>query len=88
MATLNDEKISHASSVEDEAQIKSSDLKLDENGLPLVPQPSDHEDDPLVYHPNNLAASDPTNTLHAELAYMVQILRPIPPLSPSLRRTM
>lgn len=24
------------------------DLKLDERGLPLVPQPSDHKDDPLV----------------------------------------
>lgn len=24
------------------------DLKLDEHGLPLVPQPSDHKDDPLV----------------------------------------
>lgn len=23
-------------------------LKLDERGLPLVPQPSDHKDDPLV----------------------------------------
>lgn len=23
-------------------------LKLDRNGLPLVPQPSDHPDDPLV----------------------------------------
>lgn len=25
-----------------------SDLKLDKHGLPLVPQPSDHKDDPLV----------------------------------------
>ena len=25
-----------------------SSLKLDANGLPLVPQPSDHKDDPLV----------------------------------------
>lgn len=25
-----------------------SDLKLDAHGLPLVPQPSDHKDDPLV----------------------------------------
>lgn len=25
-----------------------SDLKLDKQGLPLVPQPSDHKDDPLV----------------------------------------
>jgi hypothetical protein len=25
-----------------------SDLKLDASGLPLVPQPSDHKDDPLV----------------------------------------
>lgn len=23
-------------------------LKLDKHGIPLVPQPSDHEDDPLV----------------------------------------
>ena len=27
---------------------KFSGLKLDRNGLPLVPQPSDHADDPLV----------------------------------------
>jgi hypothetical protein len=26
-------------------------LKLDENGLPLVPQPSDRKDDPLVRVP-------------------------------------
>ena len=25
-----------------------ADLKLDAQGLPLVPQPSDHKDDPLV----------------------------------------
>ena len=26
-------------------------LKLDKHGLPMVPQPSDHEDDPLVSIP-------------------------------------
>lgn len=25
-----------------------ADVKLDKHGLPLVPQPSDHKDDPLV----------------------------------------
>jgi hypothetical protein len=55
MATLNDEKdiqtLHVESSSEDEAQTKGvrPELKLDENGLPLVPQPSDHPDDPLVY---------------------------------------
>jgi hypothetical protein len=49
MSALNDEKISHAESAEEDVQIKNSDLKLDEYGLPLVPQPSDHQDDPLVY---------------------------------------
>ena len=29
-------------------------LKLDKHGLPLVPQPSDHKDDPLVYSSNAL----------------------------------
>ena len=92
MATLNDEKdfrTSHIESAEDDTPTKNvlPDLKLDENGLPLVPQPSDHKDDPLVYHPNiHYPPSDMTNTLRAELASMVQILRPIPPLSPGLRR--
>lgn len=27
---------------------KTRPLKLDKNGLPMVPQPSDHKDDPLV----------------------------------------
>lgn len=31
-----------------EMKVPMSDLKLDSNGLPLVPQPSDHKDDPLV----------------------------------------
>lgn len=31
-----------------EMKVPISDLKLDEHGLPLVPQPSDHKDDPLV----------------------------------------
>jgi hypothetical protein len=59
MATLNDEKTSHIESAEEDIQIKQSlpDLKLDEHGLPLVPQPSDHKDDPLVYHPIILSPS-------------------------------
>lgn len=31
-----------------EIKVPTSDLKLDSNGLPLEPQPSDHKDDPLV----------------------------------------
>ena len=27
---------------------RARELKLDKHGLPLVPQPSDHKDDPLV----------------------------------------
>ena len=33
-------------------------LKLDKHGLPMVPQPSDHEDDPLVSIPIELHASE------------------------------
>lgn len=36
------------SGYENESKEPISDLKLDANGLPLVPQPSDHKDDPLV----------------------------------------
>lgn len=32
----------------EEMKVSLSDLKLDSSGLPLVPQPSDHKDDPLV----------------------------------------
>jgi len=37
--------------IEDEQSKENAqavDLKLDKNGLPLVPQPSAHSDDPLV----------------------------------------
>jgi len=30
----------------------AQDLKLDKHGLPLVPQPTAHKDDPLVSQPN------------------------------------
>jgi hypothetical protein len=40
----------------------SSHLKLDVHGLPLVPQPSDHKDDPLVCTlPQPLECSLPAN---------------------------
>lgn len=35
----------------------ASILKLDQHGLPLVPQPSDHKDDPLVWSEYLLASS-------------------------------
>ena len=43
------EKANGDGKVEDVLQVeaKQSTLKLDRYGLPLVPQPSDHEDDPL-----------------------------------------
>lgn len=34
-------------------------LKLDKHGLPLVPQPSDHKDDPLVSTSSEYQASRP-----------------------------
>jgi hypothetical protein len=50
-----DKDISSSSHVEkqpieemEEMGVPTSNLKLDSNGLPLVPQPSDHKDDPLV----------------------------------------
>jgi hypothetical protein len=57
MATLNDEKDSrpsHIESAEDVGQTKEirPGMKLDAHGLPLIPQPSDHEDDPLVCRQN------------------------------------
>lgn len=33
---------------------KARPLKLDKSGLPLVPQPSDHKDDPLVGHSSRM----------------------------------
>jgi len=49
----NDSKIKHSSDDDPEPQIPqtekdSEELKLDSNGLPLVPQPSRFKDDPLV----------------------------------------
>ena len=42
----------HIEDAEVDAEVQKEDahphLKLDERGLPLVPQPSDHKDDPLV----------------------------------------
>jgi hypothetical protein len=50
-----DKDISSSSHIEeerieamDEKRIPTSNLKLDADGLPLEPQPSDHKDDPLV----------------------------------------
>lgn len=53
MATLDMEKdLPSADHVPDMSASDKSDtapvLELDERGLPLVPQPSDHKDDPLV----------------------------------------
>jgi hypothetical protein len=36
-------------------------LKLDRQGLPLVPQPSDHKDDPLVRLAGRAISSIPSN---------------------------
>lgn len=43
------EKAPNGTKAEDTYQVeeKQPTLKLDRHGLPLVPQPSDHEDDPL-----------------------------------------
>jgi hypothetical protein len=38
-----------------------ADLKLDEHGLPLVPQPSDHKDDPLVKTIHSITPLPPVN---------------------------
>lgn len=34
--------------IDESGKLSTSALKLDKHGLPLVPQPSDHKDDPLV----------------------------------------
>lgn len=66
MATLNDEKDSHPyqiESSEDASQTKEvdPDMKLDAHGLPLIPQPSDHADDPLVCRQNVLSSPGRTS---------------------------
>ena len=54
MADLKDLEVAqHREVVENLVDTKPPVLKLDANGLPLDPQPSDHEDDPLVC-PNTL----------------------------------
>lgn len=73
-----------------EIKVPESDLKLDSNGLPLEPQPSDHKDDPLVrgslkkWQTKELLA-----LIHgiAELAKLVQILRPALTLHSCIYRT-
>lgn len=49
MDESNVEKAPNGAKTEDVYQVeeKQTALKLDRHGLPLVPQPSDHEDDPL-----------------------------------------
>ena len=50
MAELHDPK-AEAADYQETEDIKGpnqSSLKLDARGVPLVPQPSDHKDDPLV----------------------------------------
>jgi hypothetical protein len=57
MATLNDEKDSRGSHIESADNVSQTkevhtDMKLDAHGLPLIPQPSDNKDDPLVCRQN------------------------------------
>ena len=49
MSNPDVEKAPNGTKTEDVYQVeeKQPALKLDRHGLPLVPQPSDHEDDPL-----------------------------------------
>ena len=61
----------------DEKTAAEPNLKLDSNGLPLVPQPSDHKDDPLVRSSLRICQTEGLLALTqiiAELATMVQIL--------------
>jgi hypothetical protein len=53
MAVQEKEGMSHMEDVEVSDTLKEpvSNLKLDANGLPLEPQPSDRKDDPLVRKP-------------------------------------
>ena len=79
-----DKDISTSSHIEEERieamgemKIPMSDLKLDSNGLPLEPQPSDHKDDPLVRSSLRICRTDGLLFLIqiiAELAKVVQIL--------------
>ena len=58
-------------------KVPVSNLKLDSNGLPLVPQPSDHKDDPLVRSSLRVLQTEWLLVLIqiiAELAKLVQIL--------------
>ena len=68
-----------------------SDIKLDSSGLPLVPQPSDHKDDPLVRSSLRMCRTEGLLVLiHiiAELATLVQILCSAPALPSCVYRAM
>jgi len=48
----NDDRKDVSGVLDEEDEIKGPEairLKLDARGVPLVPQPTDHKDDPLVY---------------------------------------
>lgn len=74
-----------------EMKIPMSDLKLDSEGLPLVPQPSDNKEDPLVSRPLRMCQAGGLLVLIpiiAELAEVVQILRSALTLLACVYRTM
>ena len=48
---LSEVKITNSDGLENSNNISTRDLKLDKLGLPLIPQPTDHNDDPLVSAP-------------------------------------
>jgi hypothetical protein len=74
-----------------EMKAPMSDLKLDSNGLPLEPQPSDHKDDPLVRSSLRICRTEGLLVLiqiTAELAKVVQILCSAPTLRSCVCRAM
>lgn len=61
----------------------ASVLKLDARGVPLVPQPSDHKEDPLVCIRPSASRNGPLILL-VELATVLQILCALLTMSPCI----
>ena len=48
MARVLEDNEAKNTTSDSQKELITGHLKLDKHGLPLVPQPSDHKDDPLV----------------------------------------
>ncbi len=52
MAHATEKNVGKETDIRDSNEVDAAaDLRLDRHGLPLIPQPTQHDDDPLVCHP-------------------------------------